>query len=73
MIIASHWDLDNALLLQSAVSGLNVEKVNAIPLDDLGDDGLPSSSQVKFKAKSKGEVSCFVTHAKMWKIMLEND
>lgn len=73
MNVATRYDLDDAMTLQSAISGIDITKVDAIPLADLGKQGMPPTSSNDNVFANLGVVSCFATHAKLWKKMLSND
>lgn len=73
MNLKTRWDLDDAIILQSAVSDIELEKYNAVPTDDLSKLAMPLSDGPDKLFDSKGVMSCYATHAELWKAMLRSD
>lgn len=71
--IATRWDLDDTMTLQSAISEIDVEKFNAIPVEELSPEAMPLTSQGSNMFEYMGLVSCYATHAKLWKEFLEGN
>lgn len=71
--VETRWDLDDAITLQSAISEIDVEKFNAIPVEELGPEAMPLTSHVSNMYEYMGLVSCYATHAKLWKEFLEGN
>lgn len=71
MNVKSRWDLSDGIYLQAAVSGLDIDMVSAVPLDEILHEGMPLTSGKPFT--SKPGASCYATHARLWKRMLQHD
>lgn len=71
MNLWNRWDLDDTIVLQSAITGIDMEKVDAIPLADLSPVGMPPGPKKSYE--KMGVVSCFETHAVLWKKMMANN
>lgn len=67
----TRYDLDDALVLQSSLSGLRIDRFSAVDATTLTDKGLPPASTDWYTKKSRGVLACYRSHANLWRKMLE--